>query len=136
MRAECGKDAGELDRDVTRSQDGHALWHARQIECIVGNDPEFRTWYRQSHWISAGADHDVFGGDALAANVERMWINEGCMGFEDGRARIVEQSLVDTVEPTDLLVLRGDQLSPVMRPLLNLPAEAGCVLGPRTIFTG
>ena len=136
VRAESGEDAGEFHRDVARSDDRHALRHVRQIERGVRDDAKFRAGDRQAHRMAAGADDDVLGGDALAADIERVRIDEGGARLEDGRAGVVEQPLVDAVEPADLAVLRGDQLRPVVRPLLDLPAETGGVLGPGAVFAG
>jgi hypothetical protein len=63
-------------------------------------------------------------------------IDESGPRLEDGRAGIVEQPLVDAVEPADLAVLRGDQLCPVVWALLDGPAEPGGVLGPGAVFAG
>ena len=81
-------------------------------------------------------DDDALGGDALAADIERVRIDEGGARLEDGGAGVVEQPLVDAVEPADLAVLRGDQLRPVVRSLLDGPAEAGGILRPGAVFAG
>src|SRR5271166_1996427 len=86
--------------------------------------------------MSAGGDDDAFGGDTLATDVERVRIDEAGARLEDLRAGVIEQPLVDAVEPADLLVLRGNKLGPVVRPFPNLPAEAGGVLGPGAVFAG
>ena len=86
--------------------------------------------------MAAGGDDDVLGGDALAADIERVRIDEGGARLEAGGAGVVQQPLVDAVEPADLAVLGGDQLRPVVRPLLDLPAETGGVLGPGAVFAG
>ena len=84
----------------------------RQEERIVGDDTEFSAGNRQSHRMAAGRDDDALGRDTLAADIERVRIDEGGARLEDGGAGIVEQALVDAVEPADLAVLRRDQLAP------------------------
>ncbi len=136
MRAETGEDSGKLHRDIAGADDRHPLRHARQIERIVRDDAELRARDRQPHRMPAGADDDALGGHPLAADIERVRIDEGRARLEDLRAGVVEQPLVDAVEPADLPVLRGDQLGPVVRTLLDLPAEAGGVVGPGAVFAG
>src|SRR5271166_3343890 len=86
--------------------------------------------------MSAGGDDDAFGGDMLAANVERVRIDEAGARLEDLRPGVIEQPLVDAVEPADLAVLRGNQPGPVVRPFLDLPAKTGGVLGPGAVLAG
>ena len=136
LGAECLEDAGELDRDVARADDRDALRHARQEERVVGDDAELGAGDGDTLRMAAGGDDDAFGGDALAADVKRVRVEEHRAGIEDRRAGVVEQLAVDGVEAADLLVLGGDQLAPVMRALLDGPAEAGGVVRPGAVLAG
>ena len=76
------------------------------------------------------------GGDALAADIQRVRIDEHRAGVEDRGAGAVQQLAVDALQAGDLAVLGGDQLAPVMRPLVDGPAEAGGVVRPAAVFAG
>src|SRR5579872_2939831 len=136
VRAEAGEDTGKLHRDIARADDRDALGHLGQEERVVRNDSEFSARDVEPNRMAAGGDDDILGGDAFATDVERVGIDEGCAGFEDGGAGGVEETLVDTVEAADLLVLRGDQLVPIMRAFLDRPAEAGGIVCPGAILAG
>ena len=83
-----------------------------RIERVVGDDAKFGAGDRHAFRMAAGGDDDAFGGDALAADVQRMRIEEHRAGVEDRCAGAVEQLAVDAVEAADLPVLGGDQLVP------------------------
>mgnify|MGYP003347741207 CR=1 FL=1 len=63
-----------------------------------------------------------------------MRVDEGRRRFENLAARTFEQPLVDAVQPTDFLVLGGEQLRPVVRAFLDRPAEPGGIVRPGAIF--
>ena len=133
---ECREDAGELHRDIAAAKDRDALGHGGQVEGVVGNDALIGARNVQPRGVAAGGDDDALGRHALAADIQGMWIDEHRSSIEDGCAGVVQQAAIDAVQPGDLPVLGGKQLGPVVRALLDGPAEAGGVIGKTAILAG
>ncbi len=91
------------------------LRHLLQVERIVGDDTQFGARDGGPLGMAAGGDDDLFRGDALAADIQRVRIDEGGARVEDRRAGVVQQPAVDALQPGDFAILGGDQLGPVMR---------------------
>ena len=136
LGAERLENAGEFDRDVAGAEDRHAVRHPRQEERVVGDDAELGARDGHTLRMAAGGDDDALGGETLAADIQRVRIDEHRAGIEDRGAGTLQQLAVEGLEAADLLVLGGDQLVPVMRPLFDGPAEAGGVVRPATILAG
>src|SRR6185369_2747543 len=128
--AEAGKDAGEFQRDVTAALDYDALRQFGEMKRFIGGNHVLDAGNR---WPvigrAAGGDHDVFRSDGLAVGEAKR------VGVFDHRARLdylatrfLDIGGVDAFEPGDLLVLVGDERSPVEADLSDGPAEAGGVL--------
>ncbi len=92
LGAEPGEHAGEFHADIAAADDGDALGHLFQIERIVGDDAEFRARNVQPGGMAAGGDDDALGGDALAADIERVLVDESCPRVENLRTGLVEQT--------------------------------------------
>ena len=76
LGAQPGENAGEFDRDIAAADDGDALGHFVQIERVVGDDAELGAGNVGPVGMAAGGDDDALGGDALAADIERMGVDE------------------------------------------------------------
>ena len=136
LGAQRGEDAGELDRDVAAAEDDDPARQLGQVERRVGNDAELGARNVQPRRVAAGGDDDALGGDALAADIQRMRVDEGRARIEHGGAGLGQQAAVAGIQPVDLAVLGGDQPGPVMRALADIPAEADRVLGQGAVFAG
>ena len=110
--------------------------HFLQIERVVRDDAQFGAGYGRAFRMTAGGDDDVLGGDVLAADIQCVGIDERGTRIEDRRAGAVQQLAIDAFQPGDLPVLGGDQFRPVVRALLDGPAEPGGIVGPGAVFAG
>ena len=62
--------------------------------------------------------------NALTGRFNRMSVDDSRAGAQYLHARIDQQTLIDSVETGDLLILVGDQLVPIEVALAHGPAEA------------
>ena len=127
LGAEAGEDAGEFHRDIAAADDGDARRHGLQVEGVVRDDAMLRAREVGPDRAAAGGNHDAFGGDALAAHLQRVRVDEGGARLEHGAAGAVHQLAVDAVQPADLAVLGGDQRGPVVPAGGDVPAETVAV---------
>ena len=136
LGAKRPEDAGEFHRDEARADDRDLLRHDRQIEGVVRNDSQFGAGNRHPLRMPARCDDDMFCGDALSANIQRVRVDKRRPGIEDFATRAVQQAAIDTVQAVDFLVLGRDQLRPVVRALLDRPAKTSGIVRPGAILAG
>src|SRR5258708_11179477 len=86
--------------------------------------------------MGAGGDDDVLRGEAFAAEIQRVRIDEGRAGVEYGGSRVGQQAAINPLQPRDLTVFGCDQRGPVMLFLDDGPTETGGVIGPGAVFAG
>src|SRR5262249_60787256 len=62
-RSQCGKDAGQLDGDVTTAHDGDPIGPGLQIEETIRGDAQLGTRNVRQHGASADGDEDMRCGE-------------------------------------------------------------------------
>ena len=104
VRAEAGKNAGELDRDVAAALDHHVRRQLRQMERLVRGDGVLDAGDRIAiARRAAGGDQDIGRAHAIAVRqLHRMGVGEHGAAFDDGDAGLLQRRGVGRLEPRDL----------------------------------
>ena len=80
LGAQAGEDAGELDGDVAAAEQHDAARQVLQEERVVGDDAVLGAGEPGPQRAAAGGDDDALGGDARAADIERVRVDEASRG--------------------------------------------------------
>ena len=107
--AEAVEDAGELDRNIAAADDYDALGQSWQVERLVRRDHVLDAGIREDFGPAADRDQNIVGGIASAGDLDRMRVDKDATAVDDLDAAVIQHVDVDLRQPTDLLVLGGDQ---------------------------
>ena len=124
LDAKLMENAGEFIGDIAAAGDDQRLGQLFEMEDLVGGDAKLGALHIGHQRPRAGGDQDALRRDALAADIERVRIDEGRPGLEHRHLVAVERVQIDAVQPVDLAQHIVAQRRPVERLALDLPAEA------------
>jgi hypothetical protein len=128
--------AGEFQPDIARAHHGDAPGQRLEGKQVVAQQAELGARDVRPLGTSAGGDEDMRGGDAASADIQRVGIQEGGAGVEDGTAGALQHARIDGRKPRHLGVPAFGELQPVMPVVFQLPAEGRRILRPHAVFGG
>src|SRR5579862_5382044 len=120
LGTDAREDAGEFDRDIAAADDHDPLRERHHLERLVRGDRMLDAGNVRKLGPGAGGDKNIGGGDTLAADLDRVRIDDTAARLEQGA--VLQQVAIDAFEPVDLPILVGDELAPIEAGRAHRPA--------------
>ena len=113
FRAEAVNHARQLNGDVTRANNRHALWQSRKGEEAIRINTVFHARNIRVARTTACGDQNMIGRDGFAVYLQRFGINEAGKAFDYINVIFTEHVFIGSMNTVDIGGTAGDQRFPV-----------------------